>query len=87
MADKLKKLMDNELKKEMKKLSIDYNSFKSMINSENPKLTDYYKNINKKKDKDEQKIICGCGSSITNEGRLKHEKTIKHQKFIMSLNQ
>ena len=42
-------------------------------------------NYEKNRTKILSKVNCECGSSICLNGRLKHEKTIKHQKYLLSL--
>ena len=57
---------------------------RALIQSINSKH--YYKNKEKILNIQKEHITCGCGSSIRRSDKAKHEKSLKHQEYLNSLN-
>lgn len=75
-----------EHKDERKQYVKNYN----VINKEKikEKRKDYFKNYHEQnKEKNKETMDCACGSNFRKTEKLRHERTIKHQNYINSLNQ
>jgi len=46
----------------------------------------YEKNKEKRKEREKETMNCDCGSNFRKTDKLRHEKSLKHQKYINSLN-